>query len=223
MGNEPSITALELQTSSPSSDLSPTSRPAQIEKTKGPAKTEDVLILVNKAHKLPDDYTIDLATIESVKVDKVLIDDLKAMRKAAQKENISIRMESAYRTKAEQEKTFNNAVSEYVKQGLLRNTAVERAKQVAALPGYSEHETGLAIDFSFEGHAEKQAKMWNWLRENAYKYGFILRYPEGAKHITGYTYEPWHYRYVGKQHAKAIYNQGLVLEEYLSGVGINGV
>ena len=91
----------------------------------------------------------------------------------------------------------------------------EMGERLAAPSGHSEHQTGLAIDFSLADNAEKTTKNWEWLANNAYKYGFILRYPEGKEDITGYDYEPWHYRYVGKGHAKAIYEQGLVLEEYL--------
>jgi len=107
---------------------------------------------------------------------------------------------SAYRTSAEQEQLFK-----------------ELGPSVAAQPGYSEHQTGLAFDFSYSGLSDKETnRMWNWLADNAYKYGFILRYPKGKEDITGFAYEPWHYRYVGKQAAKAIYEKGLVLEEYLT-------
>ena len=77
-----------------------------------------------------------------------------------------------------------------------------KAKETAQLPGYSEHQTGLAIDFSNEGHPDDNQKIWQWLKENSYKYGFILRYPNGKEDITKITYEPWHFRYVGKKAAK---------------------
>jgi len=156
------------------------------------------LILVNKNHKLPDDYKPDLTT-EGAKYDKVLSDGLSEMRAAAKKENIYLMIGSAYRTAAEQEQLFN-----------------ELGSSVAAQPGYSEHQTGLAIDFSYSGLSDEETnRMWNWLADNAYKYGFILRYPKDKENITGFPYEPWHFRYVGKQAAKAIYGKGLVLEEYL--------
>ena len=176
----------------------------------------DVLILVNKNHKLPDDYKANLTKIENVKVNEMLLDDLKEMRTAVKKEKYYLYIATAHRTKAEQEQIFNNIAAGFVKNGNSQNVAAEKAKQAAALPGYSEHETGLAIDFSLNGNADKQAEMWDWLSKNAYKYGFILRYPEGKENITGYNYEPWHYRYVGKQHARTIYEQSLVLEEYLN-------
>jgi len=212
MGNEQSEPPLDTSISSPVL----TQSPAQTDKPNNSAETENVLILVNKDNELPDDYSPDLAVIESVKVAKILLDNLNEMRSAAEKENFHIYIRDGYRTRDEQEKTFNDAVAGYVNQGNSQNVAVERAEQVAARPGHSEHQTGLAIDFSYSANADKQAEMWDWLSKNAYKYGFILRYPEGKEHITGYNYEPWHYRYVGKEHAKAIYEQGVVFEEYLN-------
>jgi D-alanyl-D-alanine carboxypeptidase len=209
-GNEQNKPPLNTSISSPT--LTP--NPSQTE-TSNTANTENVLVLVNKDNKLPDDYEVTLTTIESEKVASILKDDLNEMRKAAEKENIYLYIRSAYRTHEEQEKTFNNAVSGYVNQGNSQSVAVERAEQVAARPGYSEHQTGLAVDFSYGAYAERQAVMWDWLSKNAYKYGFILRYPENKEHITGYTFEPWHYRYVGKEHAKVIYDNGFLFEEYL--------
>ena len=163
-----------------------------------PEKQKNLLILVNKDNKLPSDFSADLTYIGEMQVDKAVVDDLKDMRTAAQKDSVFLSIGSAYRSTTEQAQAFNDA-----DQG------------VAARPGYSEHETGLAIDFSMGGDAGIQAAMWEWLGANAWKYGFILRYPEGKAYITGYNYEPWHYRYVGKTAAKEIYEQGVVLEEYL--------
>ena len=178
-------------------------------------ESEDILILVNKNNKLPDDYMVNLTAIENAQVAKVLLDDLMEMRKASEKENIILYIRSAYRTHNDQKKAFDNAVSGYVNQGNSQNVAVEKAEQVVARPGYSEHQTGLAIDFSLGTDVDKQAEMWDWLSKNAHEYGFILRYPEGKERITGYTFEPWHYRYVGAEHAQFIYDKGLLFEEYL--------
>ena len=199
-------------TSIPSSTLTPNLAETETSNT---AKTENVLILVNKDNKLPDDYKVNLTTIESVKVASILIDDLNEMRNAAEKDNYYILINTGYRTVAEQERIFNDTVSNYVNQGNSRNIAEERARQATAPPGYSEHHTGLAIDFTMNGTYDQRLEMWDWLSKNANKYGFILRYPENKEHITGYTFEPWHYRYVGKEHAKSIYDNGLLFEEYL--------
>ena len=110
----------------------------------------------------------------------------------------------------------------YIKQ--LYNTYVRRdgeenANRYSAMPGYSEHQTGLAIDITNERTNRSIGSWFNdtpqasWLYENAYKYGFILRYPEGKEDITKYSYEPWHIRYVGNI-ASYIYNNNLTLEEY---------
>ena len=180
-----------------------------------PVPVTDVLILVNKDNKLPGDFQADLVEALGAQVDRVLAQDLKDMWTAAKRAEVFLAIGSAYRSSEEQAQAFNEAVQGFVEQGNTREVAFDRAQGVAARPGYSEHETGLAIDFSFDGDAVKQAEMWDWLGENAYKYGFILRYPEGKGYITGYTFEPWHYRYVGYVAAKNMYERDLVLEEYL--------
>ena len=177
---------------------------------------QDLLVLVNKANKIPDNYNANLIVYEDSEMSELLLEDLKKMRDTAEKQGINIYIDDAYRSKQEQEKVFNNTINKYIKQGSTQNAAKEKAKQIAALPGYSEHETGLAIDFSLRSNPQDQEQMWQWLKGNAYKYGFILRYPEGKEHITGYSNEPWHYRYVGKKHAKTMYEKGIVLEEYLN-------
>ena len=193
----------------------PVHRPAQIETPGSSVETEDVLILVNKDNPIPDGYAANLVAFENVYVAKVLLDDLMAMRRAAAEENVVLVIRSAYRTSEEQETVFDEAVAGYVSQGNSQNAAEEKAERVAARPGHSEHQTGLAIDFSLAADAERQTEMWDWLSRNAQCYGFILRYPEGKEHVTGYGFEPWHYRYVGRGHAISIVGQGLLLEEYL--------
>ena len=181
----------------------------------GVAQEKDLLILVNKDNKLPEGFSADIVEALGIRVDGVVVDDLKAMRAAAQRAEVYLSIGSAYRSAGEQERAFNEAVADFVSQGNSKSVAIQRAEDVAAMPGYSEHETGLAIDFSHDGSAEKRAEMWEWLKNNAWKYGFVLRYPEGKWFMTGYSFEPWHYRYVGQDAAKKIYEQGIVLEEYL--------
>jgi len=156
-----------------------------------------------------------LVAVDNVLVNAALTVDLDAMRKAAEADGTRIRIRDGHRSYAEQEQVYDSITAGYVEQGNTRAVAVERAGMVAALPGYSEHHTGLAIDFSGGADADAQAAMWEWLGVHAYKYGFILRYPEGREDITGYSYEPWHYRYVGREHARAMFERGLTLEEYL--------
>jgi D-alanyl-D-alanine carboxypeptidase len=152
-----------------------------------------------------------LASVGDAQVANVLVNDLKDMRDAAASDGVSLYIISAYRSTTEQEQVFRETVDDYVGQGY----SAEIAEYLAARPGYSEHETGLAVDFS---GGDAQNEMWAWLAANAHNYGFILRYPEGKRQITGYQAEAWHYRYVGKEYAKAIYAQGVTLEEYLGKV-----
>ena len=168
----------------------------------------DLLVLVNEANKLPDDYDLDLVSVGEERVASVLVNDLIEMRDAAKSSGITLFIGSAYRSKSDQEQIYRDTISERIAQGMSEKVA----KDLAAAPGYSEHQTGLAIDFS---GGNNQQQMWDWLSGNSYKYGFILRYPEGGRCITGYNPEAWHYRYVGKKHAKEIFEQGLMLEEYL--------
>jgi D-alanyl-D-alanine carboxypeptidase len=172
----------------------------------------DLLILVNRDTKLPDDYKVNLTRIGDVKVASVLVNDLREMENAAERDNVDLFIGSAYRSTAEQQQIFDKATSDYNAGGKNSDHLIS---SLAASPGYSEHETGLAIDFSLDNNTKAQSEMWEWLRKNAYKYGFILRYAEDTTPITGYEYEPWHYRYVGRDNAKAIYERGVTLEEYL--------
>lgn len=92
------------------------------------------------------------------------------------------------------------------------------ADNCSARPGHSEHQTGLAIDVMGENkdyNLFEESNSFQWMKQNAHKYGFIMRYPNGKEHITGFKYEPWHYRYVGKETAKVIYQKQITLEEYL--------
>ena len=185
----------------PSQEASPDDEIAapQDEITAPQEASTDILILVNNDNKLPNNYDPDLTT-SGAPMANIVRDGFGEMRTAAREDNITLLIASAYRSADEQERLLN-----------------ELGSSIAARPGYSEHQTGLAIDFSYGGLTQEETnRMWAWLAKNAYKYGFILRYPEGREDITGFAYEPWHYRYVGKEHAKAIYEQDLVLEEYLT-------
>ncbi|MCL1877201.1 M15 family metallopeptidase [Candidatus Saccharibacteria bacterium] len=170
--------------------------PTQNETPEKPAT--EILMLVNATHKIPDDFTPTLTT-EGVIYNVIMSDDVEEMRQAAMEEGIYLVFNDAYRNQEQQQWLYDTLGS-----------------RLAQKPGYSEHETGLAIDFSFNQLSSyDQTQMWNWLKNNSYKYGFILRYPAGKESITGIDYEAWHYRYVGKDAAKIIYENDWVLEEYL--------
>ena len=135
------------------------------------------------------------------------------MYNAAKKENLNILVQSPYRSYNTQSSIYNN----YVKKD-----GKEKADTYSARAGYSEHQTALAIDFATKtttGLSNSdfgQTKEFNWLKDNAYKYGFILRYPKGEEYITGYMYESWHYRYIGKEAAKVVHDENLTYEEYFT-------
>ena len=108
---------------------------------------------------------------------------------------------------------MESKVDELLRQGWPEQAAREEAARTAAKPGHSEHQLGLAVDIN--SHTSHEWQLYAWLAEHAWQYGFILRYPQGAEEITGIDYEPWHYRYVGSDAARAIFESGITLEEYL--------
>lgn len=162
-------------------------------------KDEWYMLLVNKENLLPEDYAFNTAVIdnENHTVDERIAADLSAMIAAGEENGLRFVFYTAYRSVQRQSELFDAGKTE--------------------IPGKaSEHNSGLAVDIGslegeFEGSAEEA-----WLLEHAHEYGFILRYPEGKEDITGFAHEPWHYRYVGREQAKLIYESGLCLEEYLA-------
>jgi D-alanyl-D-alanine carboxypeptidase len=129
-----------------------------------------------------------------------------------------------YRTLEQADQLFKKQLGVQLAKGLPYDEAVTEAKKWVAMPGYSEHHTGLALDIvtpAYQvlnaGFAQTDAAVW--MAQNAYRYGFIIRYPADKVDVTGIGYEPWHVRYVGKANAKAIFEQGLCLEEYLEKTG----
>ena len=129
------------------------------------------------------------------------------MKQDAQKEEISLKIISGYRSYSRQQTLYNN----YVKRD-----GKKEADRYSARAGHSEHQTGLAFDVNSLEQSFGETKAGKWLSDNCYKYGFILRYPKGKEDITGYMYEPWHFRYLGTKAAE-LYNNGnwITLEEYL--------
>ena len=179
---------------------------------------EDMPILVNSTNKIPEDYKPDLKEwTPGFELDKKAFDAYYDMYTASQKDGVSIWMVSAYRSKEKQEKNFNSKVEEYKRNGMSEDDAVTATAKIIAHPDSSEHSLGLAVDLNSLYESFDQTKAFRWLQENCAKYGFILRYPKGKEDITGYKYEPWHYRYVGSNHAKFIMEHNICLEEYLMG------
>lgn len=180
-----------------------------------------LLVLVNAENPLESDDEQAFTFIDSdLMVDSRCAAALEEMLDACRLAGNSPLVASAYRTNGEQREQFDKKVAEYLEQGLDRETAeIEAAKSVAP-PGCSEHQTGLAVDIVDEDNTvmdETQADnaTQQWLMENSWRYGFVLRYPQGKTAITGIVYEPWHYRYVGLSAAEQIYELKICLEEYI--------
>ena len=179
------------------------------------------LILVNKQNPVPDDYTAQLSYVTGgQQVRYEVLAPLNSMLVAARKDGVSLSICSAYRSYKRQTELFNNKIRNLTSAGMTYFDAYRIGSCSVTLPGTSEHQLGMALDIVTSGYTSLdegfgKTTAGKWLKKNAPKYGFILRYPEGKEHITGITYEPWHYRYVGTEYAEDITNKGLTLEEYL--------
>ena len=175
----------------------------------------NLLILVNKDNPLPDNYRTNLVSFKGHEVSRVIYNDLTEMFEAAKNDKVNLYINTSYRSRKQQQEIWDSTIVDFMNQGLSRKNAIKNTEKTVLKPGYSEHETGLSIDFSKPGAYNVNSEMWNWLNTNAHKYGFILRYPETKKTLTKIDYEPWHYRYVGKDYSEKIKSSGLCLEEYL--------
>ena len=182
---------------------------------------DELLTLVNFENTIPKDWKVDLVQLNNGQsVDRRIYDDLIAMLQAAKSEGLNPLICSSYRTNEKQEQLYQNKVSEYLSQGYSKVEASDKAAFWVARPGTSEHQLGLAVDIVSTKNQRLDSSQENtveqqWLIQNSWKYGFVLRYPTNKNSITGVGYEPWHYRYVGKEHAKKINELGVCLEEYV--------
>ena len=179
-------------------------------------------VLVNRTYLISKDYIPGdlvvpeipfsfIGTYEKSYMRKQAAKSLEKLFSGAEKKGYLLKGVSAYRSYERQKQIYNNNV---------RNRGTARTDKVSAVPGSSEHQTGLSIDVSCSSVGCALEKSFGkteegkWLKENCHKYGFIIRYPKNKSKITGYSYEPWHIRYVGKNLAKHLYKNGLTLEEY---------
>lgn len=180
------------------------------------------IALVNEGHPLDTSYVpAEMTEIESERsVDSRIADDLKQMLSDAKDAGLSMYVASAYRSYEKQREVFNNTMQDWISQGYSPLNAYDETKKSVAVPGTSEHATGLAVDIissEYEALDDRQGdtEEQKWLMEHCWEYGFILRYPSDKSDVTNIVYEPWHYRYVGKEAAQEITSEGLCLEEYL--------
>ena len=183
---------------------------------------EAIDVLVNKTYILPSSYVpknlvapnVPMATPKANnRLRKEAAEALEKLFKAALDNGYKLYARSGYRSYNSQKSVFEGNVKKY--------GSVERANRTSAKPGQSEHQTGLAIDITIKSlnyqltTAFGKTPEGKWVAKNAHKYGFIIRYPEGKENITGYSYEPWHLRFLGVELATKVYNSGLTYEEYL--------
>ncbi len=190
--------------------------------TDSPATTKWNLVLVNKWNPIPDNFNVELTPLQNGhSIDSRCYPALQDMLFDCRCAGLSPLICSSYRTMQKQQSLFYERMNELAAQGYSTEDAYAKAATSVAIPGTSEHQIGLALDIVDQSHQALDASQENtpvqqWLMQNSWKYGFILRYPSDKSELTGIIYEPWHYRYVGKKAAKEIFERGICLEEYLA-------
>lgn len=201
-------------------NISDTSRLTQDEAVV--SNPDSIHVLVNKTIGLPSDYVPSDLTVPDIPFSFSGFQEKKQMRReaaaalealfrAAKEAGLDLYGVSGYRSRERQSEIYNNNIE---RKGL------EYTEKYSARPGHSEHQTGLAMDVSTQSIQNRLDEVFGstpegkWLARHAHEYGFIIRYPKSKSEITGYSYEPWHIRYVGKDLANELYNSGQTLEEY---------
>lgn len=179
-----------------------------------------LLTLVNPWNEVPEDLDVSLATVDGYLVDRRCQRALSDMLNDCREQGYLPIICSAFRTMEYQEMLYNNKIKRLLAEGVTRADAPSIAAQSVAIPGTSEHQLGLAVDIISETYTnldryQEQTAVQQWIMQNCWRYGFILRYPNGTTDITGIIYEPWHYRYVGAVTAREVHESGLVFEKYL--------
>lgn len=190
-----------------------------------PRETPWNLTLVNTWRPLAEEAEQETVTLTNgLKVDERCYEDLQEMMDACRAEGLTPVICSAYRDRETQERLFEKEVKRWLDKGWSQEDAETEAGTVVAVPGTSEHELGLAIDIvdiknQLLDESQESTAVQQWLMAHSWEYGFILRYPTDKSEVTGIIYEPWHYRYVGREEAERIYTADLCLEEYLAREG----
>lgn len=175
-----------------------------------------LLAVVNHSREISPSYQPKLKELSErgKYLDWEAAEAFEAMRTAARRDGVTLYAYSPYRSYAHQKLSMESIIRDRQSQGYSRSRAEELALQVVLPPGTSEHNLGLAVDISSTSSTFKNTRAYSWLLKNGRNYGFILRYPEGKQEVTGISFEPWHWRYVGIGNAKKIQKSGLTLEEY---------
>lgn len=193
------------------------------DETDNKVSLDPMLVLVNKEHPLSENYHTNLHLLNNGQyVSEDIYNDLRDMLFAGEKENpgTSFLVASGFRTSTKQKQLLDEEITKNKNAGMDEQEAYEDALQSVAPAGYSEHETGLCVDIVAESNqrmdeSQQYTKENVWLAAHCAEYGFILRYPEGKEDVTGFMFESWHFRYVGKEAAKEITQKGITLEEYV--------
>ena len=184
-------------------------------------KEEYYLLLANAENPLPQDWSIQTEEVQNgYEMDKRAAPAMREMIQAAKEDGVELMLCSAYRSVEKQQQLFDRSQQAYMAQGMSEEEAYAKTATETAIPGTSEHQTGLAADIVTPTYQMLDADFADtpagqWLSEHAAEYGFVLRYPQDKQEVTGIIYESWHYRFVGKTHAKLMKESGLCLEEYL--------
>lgn len=174
------------------------------------------LILVNEDYYIPEDYQVTLVKLDNgERVDERICPALLEMFEEAEKDDVYMVVADGYRSHKEQEEVLKEKTKEYQKRVLIPWIAKMMAEKWVAIPGTSEHQLGIAVDINADAIHSSGQQVYQWLFNHAYEYGFIQRYPSDKSNITGINYEPWHYRYVGEDVAKEMFETDICLEEYL--------
>lgn len=212
----PSVSSANSQVSQPESlPESATESSLSIEKISKVWEKDSNLVLVNWEYALPEHYEPKLQKAFDMEMDERLVEPYSQMIEAASKEGITFWISSAYRAPELQKELLEREIKENEKKGMSSEEAREKAAAAVAKPGHSEHNTGLAIDLNGVRADFEHEKGYAWLQQHAAEYGFILRYPKEEESKTRIMFEPWHYRYVGKENALKMKELGMCLEEYV--------
>ncbi len=168
------------------------------------------VLLTNRWHPVPGDYVLQMSSVEGFQFDSRGRDALQKMLDDCRAAGLNCSINNTYRSKATQQWMWNKSVAEFMAGGMTQEEAEAETGKDTALPGHSEHQTGLAVDIN-----GSQA-VYDWLAEHCWDYGFILRYPDNAMDLTGIIYEPWHFRYVGTELSLELKELGLCMEAYMN-------
>lgn len=216
--------AVETAASPDTSSGQQDSRAARSHQMKDAQEQEWNLLLVNPWNPIPENYEPELTYLRNGQaVDSRCYPELQQMMDDCRAAGFDPLICASYRTMEKQEALFEDKEARLIREGCPENEVEAEAAKVVAYPGTSEHQLGLALDIVDVSYQQLDTEQENtpvqqWLMKNSWKYGFVLRYPTDKSDITGIIYEPWHYRYVGKEAAAEMYENKLCLEEYL---GIN--